>query len=317
MISISVSVIVYFPNFIKEKNSSEKFFGVFIFLVLHGMMTVFFTRGFTLENFMYFSAIWILPLFIGIIVWFGIQIANQPFKTISGSLFSLPLIGILSLLFHTDSENGAAMLIFTLLFFWFGVIFSFIPYNRYWNFIFFLSYTFIFVSILVMIAKIEHSIQLSFFIKLTIYILIPLILSVILSSIYKNKLVEKSTPSQPSENENTKGGPISYLVQAYTNLKTHPKRRVIIIIILLFAYVIIPRVSTETAKIIRSFTPASELQFDKITYKGLDGKPRTIKGVIVTEQDNVLYIANTSWKLEPVKTSAYEVEPAQESNPDK
>lgn len=77
---------------------------------------------------------------------------------------------------------------------------------------------------------------------------------------------------------------------------------------LLGAYIMTPRVSTATAKIIRSFTPESEFQFDLISVKDLNDKTKIIRGIIVAEHEGVIYISNEGWELEQVKTDSYFVE---------
>lgn len=76
---------------------------------------------------------------------------------------------------------------------------------------------------------------------------------------------------------------------------------------LLAIYVLIPRVSMATAKVIRAFTPEREFQYDLIHVRAVDTELETIKGIIVAEQDDVIYISNDKWELEQVKTDTYHV----------
>jgi hypothetical protein len=189
-----------------------------------------------------------------------------------------------------------------------GTLFSRLSYNKYWNFIFIFPYIFLALAILIRIAKLQFLNKQTDLIKALIIIGIPLIISLVLSYFLRRKFKEKDIAASISSESNSINKFILDILIVLFNPKTHKGALVFIIIMLLGAYVMTPRVSTATAKIIRSFTPESEFQFDLISVKDLDDQLKTIKGIIVAEHEGVIYISNEEWGLEQVKTDSYFVE---------
>jgi dolichol kinase len=131
----------------------------------------------------------------------------------------------------------------------------------------------------------------------TIFV-IAVLLSIILAFYFREKLQEVVQ---------TKGEPTPNILGLIMDPKTRTGALVFFIIVLLGTYVLIPRVSMATAKIIRSFTPESEFQYELIYIRDLHDELEPIKGIIVAEQDDVIYISNQKWELEQVKTDKYYV----------
>lgn len=308
MISLSVTLIIYSLKFLKEKGLTFKFLAVLCLVIFHLMMTVFFSQEITIINVLHFGAIWVIPLFIGVMILFFVQGIKSPFKTYSGSIFGLVSIIIYIMFFYPNLSEEWILIWLNVALFSIGTLFSRLPYNKYWNFIFVFPYTFFALAILISITKLEILKEQTVLIKALIIIGIPLIISIVLSYPFRKKFKEKDIPANaPSERNSINYFILDILVILF-NPKTHKGALVFIIIMLLGAYIMTPRVSTATAKIIRSFTPESEFQFDLISVKDLNDKTKIIRGIIVAEHEGVIYISNEGWELEQVKTDSYFVE---------
>lgn len=105
MISLSVTLIIYSLKFLKEKGLTFKFLAVICLVIYHLMMTVFFSQEITLKNVLLFGAIWVIPLFIGVMFLFFVQGIKAPFKTYSGSIFGLSSIIIYIMFFHSNLSD--------------------------------------------------------------------------------------------------------------------------------------------------------------------------------------------------------------------
>jgi len=125
-----------------------------------------------------------------------------------------------------------------------------------------------------------------------------LLISIALAYYCRGKLQEKIQ---------TKGEPTPNFLGLIRNPKTRTGALVFFIIVLIGTYVLIPRVSMATAKIIRTFTPETESQHERIYIRDFNDELKSIKGIIVAEQDDVIYISNEKWELEQVKTDKYHV----------
>lgn len=191
-------------------------------------------------------------------------------------------------------------------------MFSRFSYNKYWNFIFIFPY--IFLAIIISIAKLEFFKEQTDLIKAIIIIGIPLIISIVLSYLFRKKFKEKDIHANASSESNSINKFVLDILFILFNPKTQKGALVFIIIMLLGTYVMTPRVSIATAKIIRSFTPESEFQFDLISVKDIEDRSKTIKGIIVAEHEDVIYISNEGWELEQVKTNGYFVEREKDSS---
>jgi hypothetical protein len=307
MISLSVSLIIYSLKIANEKENFYKVIAVFCIFFLHVSMTIFFSREITMKNLLIFSLIWVFPILIGMMILFFINGMRNSFKTISGGLLGVTIISMYIILQEKLSEEWSVILL-NIALFTSGIILSYIKYGKYINFIFVLPYSFILtLSIIGFTPLLDNFKDFSKLSRLLIAIIVSLIISIIVSRIFKNNFIEKVRTPLIKNARGSINKVIYEFITVILNPKTHKGAILFVILMLLGAYVMIPRVSISTAKIIRSFTPSSEIQYDLIFIKDYIGKPETVEGMIVAEQDNVIYISNENWELEQVKISEYYV----------
>lgn len=133
MISLSVTLIIYSLKFLKEKGLTFKFLAVLCLVIFHLMMTVFFSQEITIINVLHFGAIWVIPLFIGVMILFFVQGIKSPFKTYSGSIFGLVSIIIYIMFFYPNLSEEWILIWLNVALFSIGTLFSRLPYNKYWN----------------------------------------------------------------------------------------------------------------------------------------------------------------------------------------
>ena len=308
MITLSVTLIIYSIKFLMEKRVINKFLTIICLVIFHLMMTVFFSQEINIRNVLYFGAIWVIPLYIGVMILFLVHGIRAPFKTYSGVFYGLSIIIFYRMFFHSNLSEEWILILGNVALFSVGALFSKFSYNKYWNFIFIFPYIFLILVIVLIFTILDFYKEQTGLIRAGIIIGFPLILSIILSYFFRKRFKGKDRLENVSGENNFINKVILDVLVELFNPKTHKRALFFIIIMLLGAYVMIPRVSTATAKIIRSFTPVSEFQYDLISVKDLEGQSKTIKGIIVAEHDGVIYISNEGWELEQVKTDSYFVE---------
>ncbi|WP_211653427.1 hypothetical protein [Planococcus alpniumensis] len=147
--------------------------------------------------------------------------------------------------------------------------------------------------------------------KLISLVLISVLISIFISWISKKFISFNKTTEIPvlQKANNSLGKTVLDIINQFLNPNTHKKATVFLLIFILAIFVLIPRVAASTAKIIREFTPNSELQFSKIQILTPSGTIETIDGIVVAEKNNTLYISNKDWELQQVKTDQYYVNP--------
>jgi len=291
MISLSASLIIYLLALIRGRKLVLIAIATLGLIFFHITMSVFFTRDLTLNNIIYFSGIWVIPIIIAGLIIFTMRGMRYPFKTYSGITFGLLFFSILMSVFKLNFSEEWLIICIIILLFGFGILFSIIKYNKYWNFIFFFPYTMLLIIVIMSFVTID------IFIRNLMSLVIAVLLSIVLPRYFKGKL---------REGVQTKGEPTNF-VGLIMNPKTRTGALVFFIIVLLGTYVLIPRVSMATAKIIRTFTPETESQHERIYIRDFNDELKSIKGIIVAEQDDVIYISNEKWELEQVKTDKYHV----------
>lgn len=215
------------------------------------------------------------------------------FKTYSGITFGLLAFSIAMSKFQLNLTKEWMVICFILGLFICGILSTILKYNKYWNFIFFFPYTLLFLIVIISFMNIDLFIK-----SLTILIIVVLLISIALAHYFRGKLQEKVQ---------IKGEPTPNILKLIINPKTRKGALVFFIIVLLGTYVLIPRVSMATAKIIRTFTLETESQQELIYIGDLHDEIEPIKGSIVAEHDDVIYISNEKWELEQVKTDQYHV----------
>src|SRR5690625_1941361 len=137
MISLSASLILYLLALIRGRKLAFIAIATLGLIFFHIIMSVFFTRELTLKNIIYFSGIWIIPIIIAGLIIFTVRGMRYPFKTYSGITFGLLFFSILMSVFKLNISEEWLIICIIILLFGFGILFSIIKYNKYWNFIFF------------------------------------------------------------------------------------------------------------------------------------------------------------------------------------
>lgn len=310
MISLSGTLIFYVGKIMVEKSAIFKSIACISLVVFHVIMTGFFTSEINLKNIVIFGAIWILPFYLILFILLMLQGARAPFKTISGILYGFLFMMILIPLFnYFGISRDWTLIVYYNIVFIPGILLTKIRYNKYLNFIFVFPFILLIVGIIIFaLMELSEYNKLQPALKITLIIGVAFLLSIFISKFLTGKFKEKA--NFDIFNGNTANNTIfSKIISVILNPKeAHKDSLTIIVLFLLALYVMTPRISASTGKIIRSFTPVSEVQFDQISIKDLEGKKRDIKGIIVAEQDSVIYVSNEKWELVQVKTDNYYVE---------
>lgn len=290
MISLSASLIIYLVSLFRGRKFAFFAMATLGLVFFHIIMSVFFTRELTLKNIVYFGGIWIMPFIIAGMIIFTIRGMRYPFKTYSGLASGLLVFAILMSKFQLNITEEWMVICLIIALFIFGILFSNIKYNKYWNFIFFYPYSLVLAMLMISFANIVLFIM--------GLVIIALLISIALAYYFRGKLQEEVQ---------TKGEPAPNFLGLIRNQKTRTGALVFFIIVLLGTYVLIPRVSMATAKVIRTFTLETESQYELIYIHDFNEELESIKGIIVAEEEDVIYISNEKWELEQVKTDKYHV----------
>jgi hypothetical protein len=313
IITLSMSLIIYALRFAKEKRFINTLIVLCLLIIFHILMTVFFNQKISIKNIIFFGVIWFFPIYVALMIFFIVLGTRTPFKALAGSFFGLILLFIIVFLFNLNLNEDWMTILVNLMFFTGGIVFCFIPYKKYINFIFILPFIFFLLIPLITFIDERRNIPNFDFIPENLFILFVWIsLSVIISYLiafrFKHKFVDNEKSSGSSTNKGFIYSTVQELFEGVMNPKTHKGVVAFILLFILFAYVMTPRMSIASAKIIRYFTPMSEFQNELITIYDLKGVERSIKGYVVAEQDGVIYISNENWELEQIKTDKYYIQ---------
>ncbi|MGP1910634.1 hypothetical protein ACTSEZ_20995 [Metabacillus sp. JX24] len=305
MLSLSISLLIFMSKIIIEKEFQNILLVLISFIILHILLTVFFTRQVNdVLTILQFGVIWAIPFFILLMVFFVVRVYKVPLKSFAGSLYGLIGIMFLIIINHWNTADEWVMLLVYFAFFAGGISFSYISYNKYSNVAFFFPYYFIILILIYSLYPIQE-----FFNSINIMgvvIVCPIAMIISYFTAKKKKLVDVN-----SNNVTDKHSVFIYLstvLNEFLNKKTNNKLIMLIMLMLLGAFIIIPRISIYTAKVIRSFTPVEKLQQNIIKMKDIEGRVVKFKGKVVADQNNILFISNENWQLEQVKTEKYIVE---------
>lgn len=308
LISLSVSLILFLFKVVGDKGLSNILLaslGIFIF---HIMLTYYFSDIITPNTVMAFSAIWILPIFIAILTLFTMLGIKSTLKTYAGALTGTNiLILLIACEFFIGLREELSIVLFYMFFFITGIAFYFIPYGNKRNFIFISPYLSFFLLIIIIVIT-----PLSEWFKGIgdTFKIIVIILPAVLLSFLLNKKFKKAIDKEPTNTEGeSKNGIVSefiyHVIGGVTNHKTNKRTIMFLVLMILLTYVMVPRVSYATAKLIRMFNPDIEQVQKEITIKDIDDKIVTIKGTIIVEENEVLFISNDEWELEQIKVESY------------
>lgn len=313
IIGLSTTLISYSLHLIISKDTLVIIGLLILSVVFHIILTGFFTNDFIIINILKFSVIWIFPLFISILILLFIRGVNNIYKLSSGALFGFTFYVLILLFLDNLNQNTSESLVILSISI-FSVIFTYIPLNKFTNILFVFPYTFLLLLLAIPQLHITffENFHLSF--KLISLALVSVPISIFISWIFKkfisfNKATEIPALQKANNANNSLGETVLDIINQFLNPNTHKKATVFLLIFILAIFVLIPRVAASTAKVIREFTPNSELQFSKIQILTPSGTIETINGIVVAEKNNTLYISNKDWELQQVKTDQYYVNP--------
>ncbi len=306
MITLSATLIIYSIKAMKEKKLPSIVAGIFSLVLFHLFLTAFFASEINKTTILSLSGIWFLPIFIASLVIYSLYCSKSSIKTLSGLLLGVTNFILWISLSAIKISEDALVAGFIIIVFTSCAILILLPGKRYLNFLFIFPY----VSILVAVTNkfipyIEISSSSSMLRKILILVVFPIILSISLSILFRRK---NNTEKKKMHKFNTQKNVIQAaidLIKRIMNITGSTPVSVFLIIGLLGAYIGIPRVSTTAAKIIRTFTPESQLHFETITINDVNGNEKNIKGLVIVESDNVIYLSNEFWKLEQIKVDKY------------
>ncbi|MCM3733868.1 hypothetical protein M3196_19665 [Fictibacillus nanhaiensis] len=313
LLSLSITLIAYTINLIKENGVLWGIgVGVVSMGVYHTIIAIFFIPNLTFHNIFYFGIIWLLPFVIGIMIMFFILIMRNLLNVISGFLYGGVLIGALLQITNVVVPESYYIFLYLLLFA-VGNLFYLIPNNKMTNVFLLIPYFLLGEAILLLIVNEFHSITPNLYLTLSFFIA-PIFVSIYLSYAKKEWLKEKysSSKNDKSSKKITFLSSLSDLLMGITNSKTHKSAVLILITVTMIAYMLIPKFLISTAQLIRSYIPSDNIQYESIWIKNFSGENKKIKGMIVAEKDDVIYISNPKWELEQLKVNEYHVNKQEE-----
>lgn len=305
LIGLSTTLIMYLIQIFLLKDIFSKIAVLALWISFHFILTAFFTKDFTTDNIIKFSIIWIFPLLSSILILFLVRGIKSIFKISAGSLFGF-LTCLIFIIWFQDDVNGVYMevlLLFLILIF--GILFTFLPFKKLWNVLFVFPFALLIVLLVSSLVTFDYYQNSPAFLKLIIILLSSVLISWWVSTIPKKLFVNREVTEEPNHTSSLFNRIIIEITRELLNPKTHKKASIFLIIFLLAIYVLLPRLSTYTGKVIREYTPESELQFHSIEVITPDGSSKTFEGIAVVEKDDILYISNHKWELEHIKTEQY------------
>ena len=305
LLGLSITMIMYLIQTFLNKGFFTKFSVLLLSVVFHSILTAFFIKEPTAENMVKFSIIWLFPLFSSVLIFFFIRGIKNTLKVAAGSLFGLLIYIIFNILIQNSTNEYYSEVFLLLLIFIFGIGFTFLPFSKLWNVLFTFPFALLIVLLATPLMKFSYYQNFSIPLKVVFVLFLSLLLSWGGSIIFKKFFINKEPSDETNQATNSFKRVILEVTGELLNPKTHKKATGFLVIFLLIIYVLVPRLATETAKIIRAYTPDSDLQFHSIEFSTPNGSTKEIDGIVVAEKDNVLYISNEKWELEQIKTDQY------------
>lgn len=294
---------------------------VFTALILNVSITMFFANEVTFTSMVSFCLIW---GFVGLIICYiyvAIKTMEHSFVTIKGFAFhivvfafllfvlnSMGIVGELETLRIISVFSVPSLLIIT-------TIFHFFRGKEWFKLISYLPITLIISVLILLILEKFNLIFISNIITLSI--LVPLfhfiILKVIkwlpkMSEIKRKFSINTKIDLGMKKGKENKGFVYNVISQCYSMLsnKANNAPKLAIGLILLLAFVLLPRLSLSCGQLIRMINQSYEKPI-KITYVNQSGKESNLFGNYYIENNSTLYASNKCWKLEIIKPVNYHI----------
>ncbi|WP_436864814.1 hypothetical protein [Bacillus fungorum] len=331
---ISASIPLMRKN--KEKKGAIFILLVLIIFLLNFFITMFFANEITFISMLSFAFIWI---FVGFTLCFlyTINIAEKhPILMISAAVLQFLLLAFIGQVLSVMKllDESIYMELSTVLFipclFITLIIFRHYHSKKWFNFISCLPFSII-ISMLLSLGLGENNIV--FFSEKAIFIVTMPILHFAILKIVKltQKKIEEKVKlgaSEKSEGEveekqeenkekSFENNSIFYIViyRCYSVLsnKANNVVRLVIGLVLLLAFVSLPRFSLWSGQFIRIINQPFEKTI-KITYVNQSGKESDLVGNYYIENNSILYISNRCWDLEVIKPINYHIKPTDKEN---
>ncbi|MEH7593171.1 hypothetical protein V7295_11305 [Bacillus toyonensis] len=321
---------IFISLIIKKKGMKLNAFIIFVFtaLILNVSITMFFANEVTFTSMVSFCLIW---GFVGLIICYiyvAIKTMEHSFVTIKGFAFhivvfafllfvlnSMGIVGELETLRIISVFSVPSLLIIT-------TIFHFFRGKEWFKLISYLPITLIISVLILLILEKFNLIFISNIITLSI--LVPLfhfiILKVIkwlpkitkwlqkMSEIKRKFSINTKIDLGMKKGKENKGFVYNVISQCYSMLsnKANNAPKLAIGLILLLAFVLLPRLSLSCGQLIRMINQSYEKPI-KITYVNQSGKESNLFGNYYIENNSTLYASNKCWELEIIKPVNYHI----------
>ncbi|GIN67630.1 hypothetical protein [Bacillus sonorensis] len=300
----SVFCLFYIGILVKEKKIKNIILSVLIFIGLHIILTTIFIGELSLLNLVYFSALWIIPLFIITLAFYFYRAVKflKVFSIISGVLTGF-ILGVLLIKFIQDESLSYLLGVFIC--FSLGIAYSYLPiHNIFSRFI--LSFPWSLIASGVIKVILSDFLYDNFIIRLAFIILLSFILSFIYSFYLYPKLWWTNNNSNTAINNDQNNHKIKKMFEL---LISSPKPMSIIIVVLVTTAFLLftPMFSYYSGKVIRVATPPNTFKYEIIETGSLSSKK--VEGILVSEQNNILYISSKNdFRLIRVKDESFKTE---------
>lgn len=318
---------VFISLMIKNKgmklNASILF--VFTALILNGAITMFFANEVTFTSMLSFCLLWIFVSLIICYIYISIKTLEHPLVTVSGFAFHIVvfafslcvlkfmgILGELETLKIISVFSVPSLLIIT-------TIFHFFRRRKWFKVISYLPITLIISVLILLILEefnlifISNIITLSILVLLLHFIILKITkwlpkMSEIKRKFSINAKFDLGMKEGKEKWKENKGFVYNVISQYYRMLlnKANNTPKLAIALILLLAFVLLPRLSLSCGQLIRIINEAYESSVE-ITYVNQSGKEKEMIGNYYIENNSTLYIANKCWELEVIKPVNYHI----------
>lgn len=299
---LSLFYIFHIIKLLKSKQIKDLFIFIILWLFLNILLTIIFTGAITPTNLLYLSLFWIFPAFLTIMIAILIKIAmREMFLSIVSALLYGFIINYLIKYFF--KEEFFIFTVFFLLFLFSTKFFS--------NKKFFIRFIKI-LPIVVLANSIfiynQDSLNISVpnKVNLLILILTTIIFSYSYAKIYPRFWLESEIVNPTQNYAQANKLEINNFIM-HLKKKTSIMVPLLTILTLLFV-VIIPLISKEIGKLMRTVTPDTSLKYELI-HSSYSQKP--IEGILVIDKNEILYISTREAQLIRIKDEKYRTEPVQ------
>lgn len=306
IIDLVTALFVYIFRFFREKNNSFKVISIYLTMMFHFILSVFFINKVEFMEILRFSIIWLLPLSIAAFIVMGKFMIENPFKVWSGFSLATTLLIIISFVntqFNFKFPIESMVIFYTLSLIIFPLVFGNIPYkSNVIKGVFIFPVVWCFVMIGYGVIVIEQQLFKKTLIGAIIFlVIVSFIITIVLVKRFGEKMKDNKI------NFPTVSELIEYISKMSSKILTKEFQMIFtpIILFLFFAYVLIPKLSGYVAISIRDLVETNEERLSKIYIKDGAGQAKTVCGMLVAEENGVLYISTEAWELETIKSEYY------------